>query len=171
VANIVAVSTADRMSLVKDGVTNTIPILNFLLPSDMSNPSFSRFVSGEALQYPLIIPAGTELRYTPSQPTLTVIVFGLLVDPSDLYVAVEHEINSIGLANNPMLAMGLKTETARPVRFQVEKTTDPDAGWESATGATVQSTEDKRQYDALALADAPSSLFRTKAIPRDMVRK
>ena len=144
----------------KNGVTNGVDAQQYL----------STDVGGsQTVKYPWVIPSGTTISITAggTNPNWGYTFFGMYASPADLYVQVEHEINSLDPLAGLMMNMGLRASTARPTRFQIEKAdTLQAANWEPAA-AKITPTTDGRQYFAEVDGSDPLLYLRSKARPRN----
>lgn len=95
-----------------------------------------------------------------------VLIFGLLVSPSDLFASAAHRIDQIAV-NGSTASLGIQTVSPRPVRINVEKSPEADKGWHAADNAVVTPTADKSRYVATVPVEGAKEFIRTKASPRE----
>jgi len=94
-----------------------------------------------------------------------VLIFGLLVSPSDLFASAQHRIDQIAV-NGGMASLGIQTVSPRPAQISVEKSSEADRGFRAAENAMVTPTADKTRYVATVPVEGDNGFIRTKARPR-----
>jgi hypothetical protein len=90
-------------------------------------------------------------------------IYGLLVDPSDIYAAVPGEFESVrGLANGSMGAT-LRMDSPRPVHIQLETSSGDPAAWTPLAGVDLRREEEADRIDVADIPPGdPVTLLRAK---------
>jgi len=122
------------------------------------------------VKLPVKIPEGWTFRgiandNVPGEGT-DVLIFGLLVSPSDLFASANHRIDQIAV-NGGIASLDIQTLSPRPARINVEKSPEADKGWHAAENAVVAATTNKTRYVATVPVDGDKGFIRTKARPRE----
>jgi hypothetical protein len=143
--------SSSSLILSKGGTTNILSDNFFKYDQDRS------FVS-----YPLILPEGTYIR----SGRYSWAIFGVLVDPEDLYVGVDHSLDDVENISAVAMNLKIRTVSARPVRFEVETTESLQTAWSRNTDATVTPTQDRKEYDLTVPTSGGGLFVRTRARPR-----
>ena len=77
---------------------------------------------------------------------------------------MQNRVSDISLAGNTV-SLGIETSSPRPTRITVEKSKEPDRGWQVAETAVVTATADKTNYVAKVRVEGDREFFRAKATP------
>jgi hypothetical protein len=119
------------------------------------------------VKLPVKIPEGWTLRgFVDDNGGVTdVLIFGLLVSPSDLFASAQHRIDQFAV-NGGMASLGIQMASPRPAWIAVEKSAEADQGWHAAENAVVTPTADKSRYVAAVPVGGDKGFIRTKARPR-----
>ncbi len=136
-------SGTGAIELNKDSVSIVLPanFFNHRKRTDNHNAS--------TVSFPLMIPSGWRISCSSEYAYL----FGRLVDGTDLYAAVPHQLKS-GAVKGGMLAMGMQLPTAAPVRVEVETADDPRGEWSPASNVVVSAGADTRARELTIPVDA-----------------
>jgi len=134
-----------------------------------TNSFFLNFDDGResGVKLPVKIPEGWTLQGFANAfgEGTDVLIFGLLVSPSDLFASANHRIDQIAV-NGGIASLGIQTVSPRPARINVEKSSDAQKGWLATENAVVTPTADKSRYVATVPVEGDKEFIRTKARPR-----
>jgi hypothetical protein len=119
------------------------------------------------VKLPVKIPEGWTLRgfVDDNGGATDVVIFGLLVSPSDLFASAQHRLDQIAV-NGGMASLDIQMASPRPARIAVEKSSEADQGWQAAENAVVTPTADKSRYVAAVPVGGDKGFIRTQARPR-----
>ena len=119
------------------------------------------------VKLPVKIPEGWTFRgFGNDNEETDVLIFGLLVSPSDLFASAQHRIDQIAV-NGGIASLDIQMASPRPARINVEKSPEADNGWHAAENAVVAATTNKTRYVATVPVDGDKGFIRTKARPRE----
>ncbi len=108
---------------------------------------------------PVIIPGSNTLHITqwPYAYVVNYYLFGMLVDPADLYAYVPSQFNSFGLSLANVTA-GVRLDSPRPARILMENSQDLQA-WIARNDLRVQPTTNRAVYTVSDAVDRQNSRF------------
>ena len=120
------------------------------------------------VKLPVKIPEGWSLKgfVNVNGDATDVLIFALLVSPSDLFASAQHRIDQIAV-NGGIASLDIQMASPRPARINVEKSPEADKGWHAAENAVVAATTNKTRYVATVPVDGDKGFIRTKARPRE----
>jgi hypothetical protein len=117
--------------------------------------------SDSTVAFPLLVPPGWTIGGSGS----LCVVFGRLVDLSDLYAGISNRIESISV-NEGVTSLGVQLASAKPVRVSTEATADLALAWNAVSNAVVTRAADPARLTVAVPTNGPEQFYRTKTTPR-----